>query len=105
VQENLKLLLFALGVILATCLMLSWGKTYWKKRMTLWAASRGFVLIDFRGAAFFEGPGAFTRTGNQTTFRVKVRDRRGKVLQGWLVFGKNLNPFSAPDELVQEKWD
>ena len=28
-----------------------------------------------------------------------------KNMTFWLVFGKNWNPISPPDELVEEKWD
>ena len=104
-QEGLKLLLFGIGMALAAYFMLAWGKAYWKKRINQWARSRGFGLIEYRGARAFEGPGAVLRSENQTAFRVKVRDHSGKILQGWLVFGKNWNPFSAPDELVDERWD
>ena len=104
-QESLKLLLFVFGIAFAAFLMLTWGKYYWKKRITQWAKKRGYSLIEYRGAAFFEGPGAMLRTEYQTTFRVKVRNSDGKILNGWLVFGKNWNPISPPDELVEEKWD
>jgi len=95
---------FVIGLAFATYLVLTWGKAYWGKRLILWAKKRGFILVDWRGAAAWEGPGAFIRA-NQQVFRVKVRDRDGKIMQGWLCFGKNLNPFSAPDELLEERWD
>jgi hypothetical protein len=104
-QESVKLLLFVTAMALAAWLMLAWGKAYWKKRITRWADSRGFRLLEYRGAKALEGPGGVLRSEDQTAFRVKVRDRSGKILQGWLVFGKNWNPFSAPDELVDERWD
>jgi hypothetical protein len=104
-QENLKLFLFVVGIAIAAYFMLAWGRVYWKKRITLWAKKRGYFLIEYRGAASFEGPGGILRTENQTTFRVKVRNSEGKIQRGWLVFGKNWNPLSPPDELVEEIWD
>jgi len=104
-QELSKLLLAVIGIAFAAIAMVTWGRFYWNKRITHWARQRGYVLIECRGAAFFEGPGAMLRTANQTTFRVKVRNADGRILAGWLVFGKNWNPMSSPDELVEEKWD
>ncbi|MEI8304364.1 MAG: hypothetical protein WCG13_13830 [Burkholderiales bacterium] len=104
-QEPLKILLFITGIAVTAYLMLTWGKVYWKKRLTLWAQQRGYKLIEYRAAASFEGPGGVLRTENQTAFRVKVRDSDGKTRTGWLVYGRNWNPFSPADELVEEKWD
>jgi hypothetical protein len=104
-QEGLKLLFFAIALALVALLSWAWGRAYWERRIIRWAGIRGLRLIEYRGATAFEGPQAFLRSENQSVFRVKVRDGNGKVLRGWLVFGRNWNPFSAPDELVDEIWD
>jgi hypothetical protein len=104
-QESLKIFLFVAGISLAAYWILAWGEVYWKERVHRWAATRGYSLIEYRSAAFFEGPARFLRSENQTAFRVKVRDSSGKMLAGWLIFGHNWNPFSAPDELIEERWD
>ena len=104
-NKAIILLTLFVGLSLATYIILSWGKTYWQKRIGDWAGSRGYLLLEYRAATFFEGPGKWTRTENQTAFRVKVREKSGNTREGWIVFGKKWNPLSRPDELTEEKWD
>jgi hypothetical protein len=104
-EESLENPLYVIGLAFAIFLILVWAKFYWKKRITHWAKTRGYFLIEYRGAMFFEGPGGMLRTDNQTAFKVKIRDSGGKIRSGWLVFGSYWNPFSPPDELLQKEWD
>lgn len=104
-MEILQWVGFVGGIAAAAYLTLAWGKVYWKKRIDAWAKRRGVVVLSYRGAASFEGPGGLLRSENQTTFRVRIREPGGGLRQGWLVFGRNWNPASAPDELVREVWD
>jgi len=103
-ESTLAFLAFV-AIIPATWLLLRWGKVYWDKRLREWAAGEGLTLVSYKGNAFFEGPGRFTRTENQTSFRVKVRGADGRYRTGHVAFGKNFNPFSRPDELVSVQWD
>lgn len=103
-QEPWKRLLTVVGMAFAILLMIAWGKFYWKRRLNRWANERGYLLIEYQGAAFYEGPGALFRSENQSAFRVKVRKSDGQISYGWLVFGRFWNPF-CPGELLEEKWD
>ena len=38
------------------------AQMYWKHRLTKWAESQHLQLVSFRGAWFFEGPSAWTRS-------------------------------------------
>ena len=43
--------------------------------------------MSFRGAWFFEGPSAWTRSRNQHVFRVVTKDRDGLTRYCWIMFG------------------
>ena len=99
-------------IILATIIfsfsvyiIFAWGNIYWTKRLNKWARKHNYLLLESRQAKFFEGPGKWIRTQNQTTFQVKVRDSNGIIKSGWIVFGNNLNPFSDPGVVVNEIWE
>ena len=62
----------------AICLGFVWRRSYWGKRLSQWAEENNLILLHFRGAMFFEGPGKWMRTSHQQTFRVQVRDQDGK---------------------------
>jgi hypothetical protein len=94
-----------LCIFVAIYFVLKAGNKYWEPRIKEWAKQEGLILISFRGAKFYEGPNKFLRTENQQVVQVKVRDKNGKQKQAWLVFGKNWNPISRPDELINVKWD
>ena len=96
------LLLIAIGIIVY--FLLKSGNTYWQPRLEKWAEKENLKLISFSGAMFYEGPNKWLRSENQTAFRVKVRDKDRKIKDAWLVFGKNWDPISRPDELIKVEW-
>lgn len=101
----MKKVLFFAGIAAAAGIVLAWGRVYWGRRVNSWATGKGLHLVSFRGAAAFEGPGGALRSNRHAAFRVTVHDAHGRVRSGWLLFGRSWNPFSPPDELVDEQWD
>jgi hypothetical protein len=89
----------------AICLGLVWWKNYWGRRLKQWAEENNLILLHFRGAMFFEGPGKWIRTSHQETFRVQVRDQDGKEKKGWVTYGSNWNVLSSPFKFIGETWD
>jgi len=70
-----RLTLIYTAVAAAMVLALILAQMYWKRRLTKWAESQHLELVSFRGAWFFEGPSAWTRSRNQHVFRVVTKDR------------------------------
>jgi hypothetical protein len=93
--------LLLIGTVILIAAMLFLGKKYWRRRLTTWAESEGFELLEFRGAHAFEGPRAWRTSENQDVVRVSVRRRRGNepVRSAWVVFGNYWNPFSRNVEV------
>jgi hypothetical protein len=50
-------------------------------------ASQQLELVSFRGAWFYEGPSARTRSRNQHVFRVVTKDRDGLTGYCWIMIG------------------
>jgi hypothetical protein len=75
----------------AICVELVWWKNYWGRRLKQWAEENNLILLHFRGAMSFEGPGKWIRTSHQETSRVQVRDQDGKEKKGWVTYGSNWN--------------
>jgi len=92
------------GAVLILILSLWWGRIYSTRRIARWCDEQGLTLVEFRGAKFFEGPGAWFRSENQDAYRIVVRDRQGLTREGYLVFGTYWSgwPFSRA---VRVKWD
>lgn len=63
-----------------------WAQIFYCRRIRRWAASQGLTLVDWRGAWFFEGPGAPFRSRYKQTFWIEVADRDGLAATGWLTF-------------------
>jgi hypothetical protein len=84
------------GIALVVVLAVALGRKYWHRRLTAWAESEGFELVDFRGAHAFEGPSAWRRSENQDVLHVRLRRQRGdtEMRTAWVVFGSYWNPFS-----------
>ncbi|MFN7571483.1 MAG: hypothetical protein ACK5TK_08525 [Betaproteobacteria bacterium] len=101
----MEALAVVLVIALGTWLSLSWSGRYWRKRVARWADGEGVQLMHFRAAKRHEGPARSAPTQNQSVFRVRVRDREGAVKEGWLTFGRPPNLGSAPDELIDVRWD
>jgi hypothetical protein len=101
----MKKVLFFAGIAAAAGIVLAWGRVYWGRRVNSWATGKGLHLVSFRGAAAFEGPGGALCRKPHPAFRDTGRDAHGRVRSGWLLFGRSWNPFSPPDELVDEQWD
>jgi len=77
---------------------------YWKRRLTQWAESQRLQLVRFRGARFYEGPSAWTRSRNQHLFRVVTRDRDGLERSCWIMFGTFWG-FTWGEPITQVDWD
>jgi hypothetical protein len=91
-------------IFIAVYFVLQAGNKYWEPRIKEWAKQEQLTLINFRGAKFYEGPNKVLRSENQFAFHVKVRDKERKIKEAWLVFGKNWDPISRPDELAKVEW-
>lgn len=94
-------LLMALCAIAVFILALATGWVASRWRIRRWCAREGFELVYFRGARFFEGPGAWFRSENQDAYYIEVLDHQGMTRAGYLVFGSRWFPFGK----VSVKWD
>jgi hypothetical protein len=96
------MVLAASAVLLPIAWMLC--NIYWKRRLTKWAESQHLELVSFRGAWFFEGPSAWTRSRNQHVFRVVTKDRDGLIGYCWIMFGTFWG-FTWGEPITQVQWD
>jgi hypothetical protein len=95
--------LVVVGVtILALIAALVTGRAWSRWQVGRWCKRQGYELVEFRGARFFEGPGAWLRSENQAAYRVQVRDRQDQTRSGYVVFGSNWLPWSRQ---VRVEWD
>jgi hypothetical protein len=94
---------FVVGLGAAIAVSVGIGRFYWKRRIGRWAGENGLRLLEFKGARFYEGPGAFRRSDNQFAFRVVVEDAAGHVRRGWLTFGSYWSFW--PTGLAEVHWD
>ena len=79
----MKALLFAAMIIVLILLGMDAPRTV-RKRLERWALSRGFRLVDFRGARW-DGPRAFRRYRWQHDYYITVEDSSGRIRRGWLL--------------------
>jgi hypothetical protein len=98
-----QLLIFA-GMIAFFIVVLMLANIYWKRRLTKWAEDQHLQLVSFRGAWFFEGPSAWTRSRNQHVFRVVTKDRDGLTRYCWIMFGTFWG-FTWGEPITQVEWD
>ena len=94
--------LVGIGVLLLGVLKLS--RMYWSRKLERWAESQQLQIVSFRGARFYEGPSAWTRSRNQHLFRVMTRDRDGQVRSCWILFGTFWG-FNWGEPLKEVIWD
>ncbi len=87
----------------AMVLALILAQLYWKRRLTKWAESQHLQLVSFRGAWFFEGPSAWTRSRNQHVFRVVTKDRDGLTRYCWIMFGTFWG-FTWGEPITEVEW-
>jgi hypothetical protein len=92
------------GVAVFLFIALKLSRMYWNRRLTKWAESQHLELVSFRGAKFFEGPSAWTRSRNQHLFRVVTRDREGRERSCWIMFGTFWG-FTWGEPLSEVVWD
>ena len=92
------------GVAVLLLVALKLSRMYWNRRLMRWAESQRLQLVSFRGAWFFEGPSAWTRSRNQHLFRVVARDREGRERSGWIMFGTFWG-FTWGEPLREVIWD
>jgi hypothetical protein len=99
----LQALVLAWGVVF---LVIAWklSRMYWKRKLTQWAESQHVTLVSFRGAWFYEGPSAWTRSRNQHVFRVVTRGREGLERTCWIMFGTFWG-FTWGEPITQVSWD
>lgn len=84
--------------------ILLFSKMIVRRKLSRWAQGEGMTLVDFRGAAFYEGPGRFARSDNQSVYRVEVRDRSGAIRSAWVTSGTYWG-FPLGDEITDVAWD
>ena len=101
---DLKLVLIYAGVAVLVIAALKLSRMYWKRRLTKWAESQRLDLVSFRGAWFFEGPSAWTRSRNQHVFRVVTKDRNGLERYCWIMFGTFWG-FTWGEPVTHVDWD
>jgi hypothetical protein len=95
--------LFIVGVTIAAFIVvLVTGRMWSRWQVRRWCDDQGYDLVDWRGAKFFEGPGAWLRSENQDAYRIEVRDRQGTPRAGYVVFGSYWAPWSRK---VRVEWD
>src|ERR1700756_2324200 len=106
---HLKVTLFqalafvSVGVLLPV-LLARLSNKYWNRRLVRWAESQRLQIASFRGAMFYEGPSAWTRSRNQHLFRVVTRDRDGLTGYCWIMFGTFWG-FTWGDPITEVQWD
>lgn len=87
------------GVLLVLALIgVTWGliSRPWHRKINKWAEERGFKLIKFKGAKFYEGPSAWLRDSDfREEFHITVEDQQGRIRNGWIVFESSwgLGPY------------
>ena len=99
-----RLIVICAGGAVFFVAVLTLSRRYWKRRLTQWAESQHLQLIGFRGAWFYEGPSAWTRSRNQHVFRVVTKDRDGLTRYCWIVFGTFWG-FTWGELVTQVQWD
>jgi hypothetical protein len=76
-----------------------------KGRLNDWAKSEGVTLISHRAARFYEGPGAWRRGEYQDTYRLEVRDGKGRVCLAWVTFEDTSGVFYKTNiEITNVTW-
>jgi hypothetical protein len=97
---DIKQLLVIAAAAALVFLGVSLGQVYWRWRIGRWARARGFELVSFQGAKFYEWPSAFGRTEDRDEFHIVVQDAQGNERPGWLCIGSNWNPFCLAVEIL-----
>lgn len=100
---DIRLILIYLAAAVSMTIALILAKAYWKRRLTKWAESQHLELVSFRGAWFFEGPSAWTRSRNQHVFRVVTKDHDGLTRYCWIMFGTFWG-FTWGEPITQVEW-
>ena len=86
-------------------IVLYWlGRLYSGWRIRRWCHEEGYKLIDWRGAWFYEGPGAWFRSENQDAYFIEVEDHHGLPRAGYLVFGSFWWPWPLTRKITV-RWD
>jgi hypothetical protein len=98
-----QLQIFAVAA-LVLIVVVTLSNMYWRRRLTQWAEGQHLQLISFRGAWFYEGPSAWTRSRNQHVFRVVTKDRDGLTRYCWIMFGTFWG-FTWGEPITQVEWD
>jgi len=96
------LMVIAIAVICAV--MYGVHRLYGGWQVRRWCRNNDFILLDWRGAWFFEGPGAWFRSDNQDAYYIEVEDNQGMIRGGYLIFGSFWWPWPInPD--VRVRWE
>ena len=95
--------LLYVGMLVFLLVVFKLSRIYWRRRLTQWAASQGLEMVRFRGAKFFEGPSAWTRSRSQHLFKVVTRDRDGLERSCWIMFGTFWG-FTWGEPITKVEW-
>lgn len=98
----LQLLILAWGLVFFV-IALKLSRMYWNRKLTQWAESQHLQLVNFRGAWFYEGPSAWTRSRNQHVFRVTTRNAEGLLRTCWIMFGTYWG-FTWGEPITKVEW-
>jgi hypothetical protein len=97
-----QILLYA-GLLVFLVVAWKLSRLYWNRRLKQWAESQQLQLVRFRGARFYEGPSAWTRSRNQHLFLVVTRDRNGLERSCWIMFGTFWG-FTWGEPITKVEW-
>ena len=74
------------------------------KRLRDWAKSEGATIISQRQARFYEGPNVWRRHEYENTYRLEVRDAKGRVRTAWVTVGDHKVMFETNPEVTNVTW-
>ena len=100
--------LWIVQIIGAGLLGLAFGLEVWRSRRSEktirdWARNSEYHLLMLRNVFPFAGPFFWTKSGQQTVFRVTIRDNAGAAKSAWLLCGHWWRGVLS-DEIVV-RWD
>ena len=74
------------------------------QRLQDWAKSEGATIISQRQARFYEGPNVWRRHEYENTYRLEVRDAKGRVRTAWVTVGDHKVMFETNPEVTNVTW-